>query len=62
MTALTELRRLRIRQRAIENRINQIAEQAAEEAKKYTEGGKFTYRGHEFILDHVDFFRVKCMD
>ena len=62
MTALTELRRLRNKQKAIENRINEIAEQAAQEAQKYTESGKFTYRGHEYVLDHVDFYRVKCMD
>ena len=62
MTALEELRILRIQEKAIKTRIEQIDEQAAVEAKAFTENGKFEFLGHHYVLDHVEYDRVKVID
>ena len=62
MTALEELRLLRIQEKDIQSRIEKITDQAANEAQAFTDGGKFEFLGHTYILDHVDYFRVKCLD
>ena len=62
MTALEELRLLRIQEKDIQSRIEKITDQAANEAHAFTEGGKFEFLGHHYILDHVEYDRVKCLD
>ena len=62
MTALEELRLLRLQEKDIQSRIEQITDQAATEAQAFTENGKFEFLGHHYVLDHVDYFRVKCLD
>jgi len=62
MKALLELRKLRAKEKAIKAKIEATEALAIIEAQDMTEGGKFTYKKHEFILEHVDHFRVKCLD
>ena len=62
MKALLELRKLRAKEKALKAKIEATEALAIGEAQDLTEGGKFTYRGHEFVLDHVDHFRIKCLD
>ncbi|MBO4519112.1 MAG: hypothetical protein J5704_03645 [Paludibacteraceae bacterium] len=51
MTALQELRELRIQEKAIKARIDSIKDQAAIEAQAFTDGGKFEFLGHHYTLD-----------
>ena len=62
MTALLQLRKLRAKEKALKAKIEATEELAIIEAQSISEGGKFSYKGHEFILDHVDHYRVKCLD
>ena len=62
MKALLELRKLRAKEKALKAKIEATEILAIAEALEKTEGGKFSYRGHEFVLDHVDHYRVKCID
>lgn len=62
MKALLALRKLRAKEKALKAKIEATEALAIGEAQDLTEGGKFTYRGHEFVLDHVDHFRIKCLD
>jgi hypothetical protein len=62
MKALLALRKLRAKEKALKAKIEATEALAIVEAQDLTEGGKFTYRGHEFVLDHVDHFRIKCLD
>ena len=62
MNPLLELRKLRAKEKALKAKIEATEIMAIIEAQALTEGGKFTYKGHEFVLDHVDHFRVKCLD
>ena len=62
MKALLALRKLRAKEKALKAKIEVTEALAIVEAQDLTEGGKFTYRGHEFVLDHVDHFRIKCLD
>ena len=62
MKALLELRKLRAKEKALKAKIESTEMMAIIEAQGMTEGGKFTYKGHEFVLDHVDHYRVKCLD
>ena len=62
MKALLELRKLRAKEKALKAKIEATEIMAIIEAQNLTEGGKFSYKGHEFILDHVDHFRIKCLD
>ena len=62
MKALLELRKLRAKEKALKAKIEATEMMAIVEAQGMTEGGKFTYKGHEFVLDHVDHFRIKCLD
>ena len=56
------LRKLRNKEKALKAKIEATEIMAIIEAQNLTEGGKFSYKGHEFVLDHVDHFRVKCLD
>ena len=62
MKALLELRKLRAKEKALKAKIDATEILAIIEAQELTEGGKFEFKGHEFILDHVDHFRIKCLD
>ena len=62
MKALLQLRKLRAKEKALKAKIEATEALAIVEAQGMTEGGKFTYKGHEFVLDHVDHYRVKCLD
>lgn len=62
MKALLALRKLRAKEKALKAKIEATEALAIGEAQDLTEGGKFTYRGHDFVLDHVDHFRIKCLD
>ena len=62
MKALLALRKLRAKEKALKAKIEATEALAIVEAQDLTEGGKFPYRGHEFVLDHVDHFRIKCLD
>ncbi|MBO4454017.1 MAG: hypothetical protein J5761_03055 [Paludibacteraceae bacterium] len=62
MTALEELRLLRLQEKDIQSRIEKITDQAATEAQAFTDGGKFEFLGHNYVLDHVDYYRVKVLD
>lgn len=48
--------------KAIKEKIEATEILAIVEAQELTGGGKFEYKGHEFVLDHVDHFRIKCLD
>ena len=56
------MRKLRAKEKALKAKIEATEIMAIVEAQNLTEGGKFSYKGHEFVLDHVDHFRVKCLD
>lgn len=62
MKALLQLRKLRAKEKALKAKIEATEILAIVEAHDITEGGKFSYKGHEFIIDHVDHFRIKCLD
>jgi len=62
MNALLQLRKLRAKEKALKAQIEATEILAIVDAQGITEGGKFTYKNHEFILDHVDHFRIKCLD
>ena len=62
MKALLQLRKLRAKEKALKAKIEAIEILPIVEAQELTEGGKFEYKGHEFVLDHVDHFRIKCLD
>lgn len=62
MKALLQLRKLRAKEKALKAKIDATEILAIIEAQELTEGGKFEFKGHEFILDHVDHFRIKCLD
>ena len=51
MTALQELRTLRNQEKAIKARIDIIKDQAVTEALAFTQGGKFEFFGHNYILE-----------
>ena len=51
MTALQELRTLRNQEKAIKARIDIIKDQAVTEALTFTQGGKFEFLGHNYILE-----------
>ena len=59
---LKKMRELRAQEKAIKARIEIIKDQAATEAQAFTQGGKFEFLGHHYILDHVEYDRVKCLD
>ena len=62
MKALLALRKLRTQEKALKAKIEATEALAIAEAQDITDGGKFRYKGHQFILDHVDHFRIKCLD
>lgn len=62
MTALEQLRILRQQEESIKNRINEILPQAVIEAQAFTQNGKFEFLGHNYVLDHVEYDRIKCLD
>ena len=55
-TALQELRELRIQEKALKARIDLIKDQAAIEAQAFTQGGKFEFLGHNYILERDETF------
>ena len=56
MTALQELRELRNQEKAIKARIDIIKSQAVAEAQAFTDGGKFDFLGHTYILEREDIY------
>lgn len=54
MTALQELRELRNQEKVIKARIDIIKSQAVAEAQAFTDGGKFEFLGHNYILERED--------
>ena len=56
MTALQELRELRNQEKAIKARIETIKAQAVAEAQAFTDGGKFEFLGHTYILERDEIY------
>ncbi len=57
MNALLELRQLRIQIKALEARINEISDEATQEAVALApNGGEFTADGHRFQLQRTEVF------
>ena len=55
-THLSELRELRNQEKAIKARIDIIKDQAVTEAQAFTQGGKFEFLGHNYILERDETF------